>query len=406
VLWPDAHIVWLTGLMDEMQIAAARFRRNKQQILISAWWQLPVMRIPLCTVTLGDREASYVHEAVSSGWISGTGRFVDAFEHALELRIGRAHALAVNSATSALELCLLALGIGPGDEVLVPALTFAAPASAVLAVGAIPVLCDIDDDSWTIDVAQARTLTTHRSKAVIGVDLLGHPCDFDALAELNLPIIEDAAHAHGARYHGRSAGSLGLLSVLSFHANKAITTGEGGCVLTDDSDLADAVRVIANHGMRSSRPYYHEVVGRNYRMTNITAAVGLAQVERWDELIAGRAAVASQYGEFLAGAQVSTRPVAQWAEPSWWLYVLHSEHRDRLVSLLRDQQIDARALWPSLDTLPVFSCGVRAEYPTAQAVSRSTMWLPTWHGMRAEVVAEVADAVKAILSVLSISRLT
>jgi perosamine synthetase len=364
------------------------------------------MRIPLCTVTLGDREASYVQEAVSTGWISGTGRFVDAFERALELRTGRAHALAVNSGTSALELCLLALGIGPGDEVLVPALTFGATASAVLSIGAIPVFCDIEDSSWTIDIAHARTLTTHRTKAVIGVDLLGHPCDFDALAELNLPIIEDAAHAHGARYRGRSAGSLGMLSVLSFHANKAITTGEGGCVLTDDSDLADAVRLIANHGMRSSRPYYHEVVGRNYRMTNITAAVGLAQAERWDELIAGRAAVASQYGEFLADVPVSTRPVAQWAQPSWWLYVLHSRHRDRLVSLLRDQHIDARALWPSLDSLPVFSCGVRAEYPTARAVSRSAMWLPTWNGMPIEVITEVADAVKSVLSALSISHST
>jgi perosamine synthetase len=355
------------------------------------------MRIPLCTAAIGEREARYVQEALSAGWVSGTGLFVDAFEHALALRTDRAHAVAVNSGTSALELCLLAVGIGPGDEVLVPALTFAAPASAVISAGAIPVLCDIDINSWTIDVTKARTLITQRTKAVIGVSLLGHPCDFDALAELNLPIIEDAAQAHGASYKGRPAGSQGLLSVLSFHANKAITSGEGGCVLTDDSELADAVRLAANHGMRPSRPYYHEVAGRNFRMTNLTAAVGLAQVERWDELVAGRAAVASHYDRLLSDTPVGSRPQAMWAAPSWWLYVLRTKRRDDLVRLLRDQQIDARALWPSLDTMPVFKGGVRAEYPIAHAVSQSAMWLPTWYGMPAQVIAEVADAVTSIV---------
>lgn len=355
------------------------------------------MRIPLCTVAFGDREASYVEEALSSGWISGTGRFVEAFERRLAHQTDRAHAVAVNSGTSALELCLLALGIGPGDEVLVPALTFAAPASAVLSVGATPVLCDIDDESWTISVSQARALTTASTKAVIAVDLFGHPCNFEALAELDLPVIEDAAHAHGASYRGRSAGSLGLLSVMSFHANKAVTCGEGGCVLTDDSNLADAVRLIANHGMRPSRPYYHETVGRNFRMTNLTAAVGLAQAERWDELIAGRAMVASRYDRLLSGAPVGTRPTASWAVPSWWLYVLHSEDRDHLVRSLSNRQIDARAVWPSLDVMPIFKCGIRAEYPVARAVSQSAMWLPTWNGMPIESIVEVADAVKSLL---------
>jgi perosamine synthetase len=355
------------------------------------------MRIPLSTIAFGEREARYVQEAVSAGWISGTGPFIDAFERELARRTSRAHAVAVNSGTSALELCILALGIGPGDEVLVPALTFAAPASAVISAGAVPVLCDIDMDSWTIDVARARALVTHRTRAVIGVSLLGHPCDFDALAELNLPVIEDAAQAHGASYKGRPSGSLGLLSVMSFHANKAITSGEGGCVLTDDSGLADAARLLANHGMRPGRPYYHEVAGRNFRMTNLTAAIGLAQAERWDELVAGRADVARHYDRLLSGIPVGSRPRAAWATPSWWLYVLRTERRDHLVRLLRDQQIDARALWPSLDTLPVFACGARAEYPVARAVSQSAMWLPTWHGMPARTIAEVADAVHSIV---------
>jgi perosamine synthetase len=355
------------------------------------------MRIPLCTVALGDREKSYVQQALSSGWISGTGPFVEAFERALAERTGRAHALAVTSGTAALELCLQALGIGPGDEVLVPALTFAAPAAAVISAGATPVLCDIDRKTWTIDGVQARDLVTRHTKAVIGVDLLGHPCDFDALAKFGLPVIEDAAQAHGAVGRGRPAGSQGLLSVMSFHANKAITTGEGGCVLTDDDALADTVRLIAHHGMRPSRPYYHEVAGRNYRMTNLTAALGLAQAERWHELIAGRAAVAGQYDKLLGDVQIDMRPDAKWAEPSCWLYTLCCAERDRLVDGLRDRQIDARAVWPSLDSLAVFSGGVRTGYPVARAVSRSALWLPTWHGMPAEVIAEVAEAVSTIL---------
>jgi perosamine synthetase len=353
------------------------------------------MRIPLSTITLGPREASYVEDAVASGWISGAGRYVDGLEQALTERIGSAHAVAVNSGTSALELCLLALGIGPGDEVLVPALTFAAPASAVLSVGAVAVLCDIDPLSWTIDVDHAKSLVTERTKAVIGVDLLGHPCDFDALATLGLPIIEDAAEAHGARYHGRSAGGIGALGVLSFHANKAITSGEGGCVLSDDEHLAGRVRLLANHGMSPKRPYVHEVVGRNYRMTNVTAAIGLAQMERWDELIAGRLAVQSQYDQLLRGSDLGRRPIADWAQASCWLYAVRSEQRDRLVSHLRLQGIDARALWPPLHSLPIFAAGVRSEYPVAEEVSRTTAWLPTWHGMPADLIGEVAAAARA-----------
>jgi perosamine synthetase len=235
--------------------------------------ELPPIDVPLSRVTLSDLERTFAHAAVDSGWISGTGGYVRDFEQGLAARLGRRHVVAVGNGTLALELALLALEIGPGDEVIVPALTFVAPAAAVRAVGATPVFADVTAESWTVDPARAAELVTPRTRAVVAVDLLGHPCDADSLAALGVPLVEDAAQAHGALYRGRPAGSLGVVSTFSFHANKTVSTGEGGCLATDDPGLAERARLIANHGMTAARPYWHTVVGRNFRMTNVTAAI-------------------------------------------------------------------------------------------------------------------------------------
>ena len=249
----------------------------------------PERWVPLSSIELGPEEIRLVEEAIHTGWVSSTGPNVLEFEKLLAKRAGRQYAVAVANGTLALELVLRALGIGPGDEVIVPALTFVAPAAVVATVGAHPVFVDVSPESWTLDPAGLAHARTPKTRAVIAVDVLGHPADYDAIASAlpGIPVIEDAAEAHGATYRGRPVGSMGIAATFSFHANKTISTGEGGAVVSDDLGLVEHMRLLMNHGMTKERPYYHEVVGHNFRMTNVTAAIGVGQVNRWDELHSG-----------------------------------------------------------------------------------------------------------------------
>lgn len=326
---------------------------------------------------------------MKEGWISGTGQFVAGFERALSQRICRAETIAVVNGTIALELALRVLCVGPGAEVIVPALTFAAPAMSVLAVGAVPVIADVSEDSWTISPSDAEAKITRRTAAIIAVDVLGHPADYDRL-KFGLPVIQDSAEAHGATYCDRPVGSQGDISVFSFHANKAITTGEGGAASTDSSDLASRMRLIAHHGMTRDRPYVHEVVGRNYQMTNLAAAVGLGQLSRWDELIGARNDVSVLYDQLLDGAPCGHRPVAAWAGYACWLYCVTVANREQVLNELRSSGIDARAIWPSLTDQPVLR-GLGAVAPVAEYISRQALWLPTYAGITEDEQRVVAE---------------
>lgn len=353
--------------------------------------------IPLSSPDLTRTERDYVMAAIESGWISGTGPCLSEFERRMGEKIDRQHVVATANGTLALELILRGLGIGQGDEVIVSAFTFAAPASSVLAVGASAVLADISSDSWTIDPDRVAEAITPRTRAIIAVDVMGHPADYDALAKFGVPVIEDAAEAHGAGYKGRPCGSLGIASIFSYHANKAIATGEGGCAATGSGELAARMRVIANHGMTSDRPYVHAVVGRNYRMTNLTAAVGLGQLDRWDELLAGRKRVSDEYGKRLHAAGCGTRPVASWAQYAPWLHAITVDDRDAVLPVIRQRGIDARPVWPTLSSQPVF--GQPKDCPVAEQVAATALWLPTSSIMTSDDVAYVADAVIEALAV-------
>jgi perosamine synthetase len=350
------------------------------------------MKIPLSSVNLSHLEREYAKEAIDTGWISGGGKYLTGFEAALAQKIGRQHVIAVANGTLALELALLAQGIGAGDEVIVPALTFAAPAAAVRTVGALPVFADITAESWTIDPEHVRRLVTDKTKAVIVVDVLGHPCNYESLEPLGIPIIEDAAEAHGALYRGQPVGSFGVMSTFSFHANKTITTGEGGCVATDDDSLAANLRLISNHGMTTARPYWHPVVGHNFRMTNVMAAIGLGQVERWDEMVAARNRVARLYDELLGDAIVQRRPVASWATEACWLYTVAATDREPVIAFLRAQGIDTRAIWTALPDLPIYAESLRGDYSVARRIANTAFWLPTWAYMPEEAIVSVTDA--------------
>lgn len=352
--------------------------------------------IPLSSVDLGEREHAYTRDAMETGWISSTGPYVERFECALAKRLDRRTAISTCSGTAALDLALRALGIGPGDEVIVPALTFAAPASAVVNVGATPRFVDVSAETWTIAPAEVERARSHRTRLVIAVDLLGHPCDYEALAAIGLPILEDAAQAHGALYRGRPTGSFGVASILSFHANKTITTGEGGAVLTDDVELAARIRLLNGHGMTRDRPYHHPIAGTNQRMTNLCAALGLAQVERWDELVTARRALSARYDAAFADLDLQRRPVAAWATEAPWLYTIAVREREALVRACREAGVDARAIWPLVPHQPAFAA--HGTWPNALAASRRALWLPTSSVMGDEDVACVVKAVRCGLA--------
>ena len=354
------------------------------------------MRIPLSSISLSDLEKQYVLTAIDGSMLSSTGPCVAEFEKRIAEQVGVRYAVATATGSAALELIVRAMDIGPGDEVIVPAFTFASPALAVALAGAIPVFADIDPETWTIDPARVAKLKTARTRAVIAVDVLGHPCDYDALGQIGLPIIEDAAEAHGATFKGRSVGSFGVGAIFSFQANKAISSGEGGCVVTDDLKLARRVRKINTFGMDPDRRYWHTELGGNYRMTNLVAAVALGQIERWSELLKGRARVAALYDKAIGNLPVQRRPVAPWAGEAVWLYTIASERRRDILTACAHSGIDARALWPSLPENPVFQKYNRGDCPNAQRIANQALWLPTWSDMPESDVEEVSTAVKGV----------
>ena len=349
------------------------------------------MKIPLSNINLGNSEKTYAFDAIESGWISSSGEYVSKFEQKLAFECGRKYAIAVSNGTVALELVLRAMNIGYGDEVIIPALTFVAPAAVVRSVGAKPIFADISESNWTINPEEIQRVITSKTKAIIAVDVLGHPCDYDKLLELGLPVIEDAAEAHGALYKGKQVGSFGIASTFSFHANKIITTGEGGCVVTDDESLANQMRIIAGHGMTKERLYWHSVVGSNFRMTNVTAAIGLGQVERWKELVDMRIIVKEIYDNYINETPVLARPTEKWAKSVCWLYTVYSENRAEIINFMRANQIDTRAIWTALCNLPIYQSSVRGEYPMAKYVSENAFWLPTWTGMPKETILFVTE---------------
>jgi perosamine synthetase len=353
-------------------------------------------RIPLSSISLSALEKQYVMTAIDGSMLSSTGPYVAEFERAFAQQIGVGHAVAAATGSAALELIFRALDIGTGDEVIVPAFTFASPALAVALVGAKPVFADIDPETWTIDPVRVRELKTSRTRAVIAVDVVGHPCDYDSLEKIGLPIIEDAAETHGATYRGRSVGSFGVGAIFSFQANKAVSSGEGGCVVTNDLKLANRVRKINMFGMDPERRYWHTELGSNYRMTNLVAAVALAQVERWSELLEGRARVATLYDNAIGDLPITRRPVASWAGEAVWLYTLASERRDDILSACVRSGIDARAVWPSLPENLVFQKYNPSACPIARRISGEAFWLPTWSDMPAGYVEDISTAIRSV----------
>lgn len=353
------------------------------------------LRIPISNASITELERRYVDDCMATGMISGTGSYVRRFEQALATWVDRKHACAVMNGTAALEIALTALGVGAGDEVLVPAMTFVAPAAAIRRMGATVRLVDVGEDDWCIDPKRVADHITPRTKAIIAVDIFGHPANFYLLRQFGLPIIEDAAQAHGAQYDGQMCGSLGDISTFSFFANKALTTGEGGAVLTDDDELAERIRLLVNHGMTPQRRYWHEVVGTNARLSNLQAAIGLAQVERSEALTGRRRQVAARYRANIPPQWgFEGRPVAsERARESCYLFTLLHPDRDRIIRNLNDMGIDARRVWYSISEMPLYMDSAFGEYPVSERICQQGLSLPTSALM---TDAEVDDVIECL----------
>lgn len=315
--------------------------------------------IPLAIPDLRGREAAYLARCVEDNWVSSAGPQVAAFEAAVADVAGTRHAVATVNGTAALHLALLAAGVGPGDRVLVPDWTFAATANAVLHAGATPVFLDITEESWSLDPALvAEAIETYQPRAVIAVHVLGHAADMDAIqtAAGAVPVIEDAAGAIGAQYKKRTVGSLGDAAIFSFNGNKTVTAGGGGAIVTDREEWADRARSLSTQA-RAGAGYRYAEAGYNYRMPNINAALGLAQLERLDEMLAAKRAIAERYdAAFAARDDLSPMPRCDWGRSACWLYSLRCADMDSasgLVTHLNQAGIEARSFWEALsDQVP------------------------------------------------------
>jgi perosamine synthetase len=351
-------------------------------------------RIPVAQPDLSGNERLYVDQAVSEGWISSHGRFLQRFEADFAAFSQSKHAIACANGTVAIHLLLVAMGIGAGDEVIVPSLTYVASANGVTYTGARPILVDSETTHWNIDPHAVERAITPRTKAIMAVHLYGHPADMRALRTIarrhGIPLIEDAAEAHGAEVDGRRVGSLGLAATCSYFGNKIVTTGEGGMVTTDDDALAARLRQLRGQGMDPHRRYWFPIVGYNYRMTNLAAAIGCAQLERADQLLANRAALAREYESRLTplakrdGYQLPT--CAPWARHVHWLYCLRvpAAQRDPLMAHLAAQGIETRPFFPPMHRLPIYEDPAFRQgraLPGAELLGATGINLPTWHGL-------------------------
>jgi perosamine synthetase len=356
--------------------------------------------IPIAEPDLGGNELAYLTDCIQSGWVSSRGAYVDRLEVELAAWCGTSDAVVTSSGTAALHLALLALGIGPGDEVIVPALTYVASANVIVYTGAKPVFVDVDEETWNIDLDQLPHQITPQTRAIMAVHLYGHPVDMERLQAIadhyGLWIIEDASEALGAMAHQRRVGGIGHIGCFSFYGNKLITTGEGGCLVTNSPDFAQKARSLRNQA-QANGTYWHTQVGYNYRMTNLQAAVGLAQLERATQFVATRRIIASWYDQYFEG-QAGLR---LYREPSWgqsvcWLYSLRLEppyrlSRDALIARLKSHQIESKPFFVPLPLLPAYQDG--RTYPVAERLASCGISLPTWVKLTADQVERIAGVV-------------
>jgi perosamine synthetase len=358
--------------------------------------------IPVAQPTLDGNEKKYVLECFDEKWIAAGGRFVKGFEEGFSKFCGSKYGIATSSGTTALHLALMAIGIKPGDEVIVPDLTFAATANCALHSCAKPVLVDVDPQSWTMDPEKIAEKITPRTKAIIPVHLYGHPADMDPILEIardhKLTVIEDACPAHGSEYKGRRVGSLGDMACFSFHASKLISTGEGGIITTNNPDFVDRATLIRDQGMRNTNYYWHPVVGYNYRLTNVQAAIGVAQLETLEEKINLKMKQIEYYHNKLRKIHGITVPTpknnVKQVRPFYTILVEDSYgmNRDELDAKLKSHGIDRRPVFYPLHSMPPYK--EENKYPVATEIGRKGLQIPSSLNLTHEQIDMIVDLIK------------
>jgi perosamine synthetase len=360
--------------------------------------------IPIAKPYLGEEESNNVLQAVDSGWISSQGKFIKEFEEKFSKYCEVKYGIATSNGTTALHLALVALGIKGGDEVIVPNLTFVATANAVRHCNATPVFVDVNQDYWGIEPSKIEEKITPNTKAIIPVHLYGHPCEMDNIMKIakkhNLYVIEDAAESHGAEYKGKKVGSFGDISCFSFYGNKIITTGEGGMCLTNNEFLYEKMKILRDHGMDPNRKYWHTMVGFNYRMTNIQAALGVAQLEKIEEIISKKRKIAEQYKNYLKELSedglIILHPEENWAKNVYWMFsiLMNNEQisRDKLIEHLKSKKIESRPFFYPLNELPPYK--EEKEFKNSANLSRNGINLPSFNELSNQEIKKVCDEIK------------
>jgi len=362
--------------------------------------------IPVSEPTITEKEIEYVMQAVKSGWVSSLGEYINKFEDGFAKFVGTKYALTVANGTVGLHLALVSLGIKEGDEVIIPDLTFIATANAVKYTGAKPVFADIDIETWCISVEDIERKITRRTKAIIPVHLYGHPADMNPIMEIakkyNLYIIEDCAEAHGAEYKGKKVGSIGHCGVFSFYGNKIITTGEGGMITTNDEKLYEKAKYLRDHAMSKEKRYWHTEIGYNYRMTNIQAALGLAQLERINEIIQKKRQVFEWYKEGLKDLEgIKLNPEKEWAKNVYWMVCLVNENFDEekrkdFMKKLKEKGIDTRPFFYPCSMMPMYKKDGFIN-PASYKIYKKGINLPSSYNLTFDDVSYICRTIKEFI---------
>lgn len=368
--------------------------------------------IPVNEPLLNGNERKYLNQCIDTGWISSEGPFVSEFEERFSARVNRKYGIAVSNGSAALDAAVVALGIQPGDEVILPTFTIISCAAAVVRAGGVPVVVDCEPRTWNMDVDQIEAKITKRTKAIMVVHIFGLPADVDPITELarkyGLKIIEDAAEMHGQMYKGRPCGSLGDASIFSFYPNKHVTTGEGGMIVTDDEKLAERCRGLRNLCFQRDRRFVHEELGWNMRMTNLQAGLGLAQLERLDEFVARKRKMGKRYSDLLAGIAGLELPLARtsYAENIYWVYGMVLDDgvpfgAEEAMRRLSKLNVGSRPFFWPMHEQPVFrKIGLFREerHPVAERMARRGFYIPSGLALTDEQMERAASAVRVMMT--------
>lgn len=357
-------------------------------------------KYPVYQPNLSGNEKKYVQECLDSTWISSKGKFINQFENDFSKFTGIKNSISVSNGTVALHVALLALGIGKDDEVIVPTFTYIASVNAIHYTGAIPVFVDSDPQSWQIDTKKIEEKISSRTKAIMAVHIYGHPCEMTELLKIvnkhNLFLIEDCAEAIGTYYDGKHAGTFGHISTFSFFGNKAITTGEGGMVCTNDDMIADLSARIKGQGLAKNQEYFHDIIGYNYRMTNICAAIGCAQLERIDDILTNKNRVAQNYINNLQRLPIHYHQAIGEVKHSYWMFTILANNdieRTALRNFLKENGIETRPTFHPAHTMPMYK--TEEKFEIAEDLGGRGINLPSYPDLTDSDIKFITDKIKA-----------